>query len=88
MIPNNVNIYFITIRIVVAGNALEMYNTRTNSAPDMLYFLDFCLSRGNDWCMHYRNQPLRRVPEALGEALKTLGKGFAECNTRQRLCRV
>jgi hypothetical protein len=33
---------------------------------------------------HYRNQPLRRVPEALGEALKTLGKGFAECNTRQR----
>jgi hypothetical protein len=24
------------------------------------------------------------VPEALGEALKTLGKGFAECNTRQR----
>jgi hypothetical protein len=51
MIPNNVNIYFITIRIVVAGNALEMYNTRTNSGPDMLYFLDFCLSRGNDWCM-------------------------------------
>jgi hypothetical protein len=33
--------------------------------------------------LHYRNQPLRRVPEALGEALKTLGKGFAECNTRQ-----
>jgi hypothetical protein len=33
---------------------------------------------------HYRNQSLRRVPEALGEALKTLGKGFAECNTRQR----
>jgi hypothetical protein len=24
------------------------------------------------------------VPEALSEALKTLGKGFAECNTRQR----
>jgi hypothetical protein len=24
------------------------------------------------------------VPEALGEALKTLGKGFAECYTRQR----
>jgi hypothetical protein len=37
---------------------------------------------------HYRNQPLRRVPEALGEALKTLGKGFAECptkGTRQRI---
>jgi hypothetical protein len=44
--------------------------------------------------LHYRNQSLRRVPEALGEALKTLGKGFAECNTRQTvhrqrlLCRV
>jgi hypothetical protein len=37
---------------------------------------------------HYRNQSLRRVPEALDEALKTLGKGFAECYTRQRLCRV
>jgi hypothetical protein len=24
------------------------------------------------------------VPEALGEALKTLGKSFAECYTRQR----
>jgi hypothetical protein len=24
------------------------------------------------------------VPEALGKALKTLGKGFAECRTRQR----
>jgi hypothetical protein len=33
---------------------------------------------------HYQNQSLRRVPEALGEALKTLGKGFAECDTRQR----
>jgi hypothetical protein len=33
---------------------------------------------------HYRNRSLRRVPEALGEDIKTLGKGFAECNTRQR----
>jgi hypothetical protein len=33
---------------------------------------------------HYRNQSLCRVPKALGEALKTLGKGFAECDTRQR----
>jgi hypothetical protein len=24
------------------------------------------------------------VPEELGKALKTLGKAFAECNTRQR----
>jgi hypothetical protein len=24
------------------------------------------------------------VPEALGKALKTLGKGFPECRTRQR----
>jgi hypothetical protein len=34
--------------------------------------------------LHYRNQSLCRVPEALGDALKTLGKGFAECDTRQR----
>jgi hypothetical protein len=33
---------------------------------------------------HYRNRRLYRVPEALGKALKTLGKGFAECRTRQR----
>jgi hypothetical protein len=33
--------------------------------------------------IHYRNQSLRRVPEALGEALKTLGKVFADCYTRQ-----
>jgi hypothetical protein len=29
-------------------------------------------------------EALCRVPEALGKALKTLGKGFAECDTRQR----
>jgi hypothetical protein len=34
--------------------------------------------------LHYRNRPLCRVPEALGKALKTLGKGFTECRTRQR----
>jgi hypothetical protein len=33
---------------------------------------------------HYRNRRLCRVPEALGKALKTLGKLFAECRTRQR----
>jgi hypothetical protein len=33
--------------------------------------------------MHYRNRRLCRVPEALGKALKTLGKVFAECRTRQ-----
>jgi hypothetical protein len=33
---------------------------------------------------HYWNQSLRRVSEALGEALKTLDKVFAECYTRQR----
>jgi hypothetical protein len=33
---------------------------------------------------HYQNRRLCRVPEALGKALKTLGKGFAECRTRQR----
>jgi hypothetical protein len=34
--------------------------------------------------MHYRNRRLCRAPEALGKALKTLGKVFAECRTRQR----
>jgi hypothetical protein len=33
---------------------------------------------------HYWNRRLCRVPEALGKALKTLGKLFAECRTRQR----
>jgi hypothetical protein len=43
---------------------------------------------------HYQNQSLCRVPKAFGEALKTFGKGFAECDTRQTvyrqslLCRV
>jgi hypothetical protein len=34
--------------------------------------------------MHYRTQLLCRVSQTLGKARKTLGKGFAECNTRQR----
>jgi hypothetical protein len=34
--------------------------------------------------MHYRKRALCRVPETLGKALKTLGKGFAECDTQQR----
>jgi hypothetical protein len=33
---------------------------------------------------HYWNQPLCRVSRALGKALNTLGKGFAECHTWQR----
>jgi hypothetical protein len=33
---------------------------------------------------HYRNRRLCRVSDALGEALKTLGKLFAECGTQQR----
>jgi hypothetical protein len=33
---------------------------------------------------HYQNQLLYRVSEALGKAWKTLGKDFAECDTRQR----
>jgi hypothetical protein len=32
---------------------------------------------------HYRTQDLCRVSTTLGKALKTLGKGFAGCNTRQ-----
>jgi hypothetical protein len=34
--------------------------------------------------IHYRKRALCRVPETLGKALKTLSKGFAECDTRQR----
>jgi hypothetical protein len=33
---------------------------------------------------HYRKQLLCQVSEALGKAWKTLGEGFAECDTRQR----
>jgi hypothetical protein len=32
---------------------------------------------------HYRNQFLCRVSQTLGNGYFTLGKGFAECNTRQ-----
>ena len=34
--------------------------------------------------MHYRTQLLCRVSQTLGKGYFTLGKGFAECNTRQR----
>jgi hypothetical protein len=40
--------------------------------------------RGKNHGRHYRNRRLCRVLQALGKALKTLGKGFAECRTRQR----
>jgi hypothetical protein len=39
-----------------------------------------CVCR--DMYTHYRNR--RLLPSALGKALKTLGKVFAECRTRQR----
>jgi hypothetical protein len=34
--------------------------------------------------MHYRNQLLCRVSKTHGKGYSTLGKAFAECNTRQR----
>jgi hypothetical protein len=34
--------------------------------------------------IHYRNQLLCRVSQTHGKGYFTLGKGFAECNTRQR----
>jgi hypothetical protein len=34
--------------------------------------------------VHYRNQLLCRVSETHGKGYFTLGKGFAECDTRQR----
>jgi hypothetical protein len=33
---------------------------------------------------HYQKRTLCQVSEALGKAPKILGKGFAECRTRQR----
>jgi hypothetical protein len=33
---------------------------------------------------HYRNRVLCRVSKTLDKGYFTLGKGFAECNTRQR----
>jgi hypothetical protein len=38
----------------------------------------------NSTYIHYRSHPLPRVPQALGEELKTLGEAFPECNTRGR----
>jgi hypothetical protein len=35
-------------------------------------------------CSHYRTQFLCRVSQTLGKGYFTLGKAFAECNTRQR----
>jgi hypothetical protein len=34
--------------------------------------------------IHYRTQLLCRVSQTLGKGYFTLGKGFAECSTRQR----
>jgi len=34
--------------------------------------------------IHYGKHILCRVPKTLGKGLKTLGKAFAECGTRQR----
>jgi hypothetical protein len=34
--------------------------------------------------MHYRNRVLCRVSKTLGKGYFTIGKVFAECNTRQR----
>jgi hypothetical protein len=34
---------------------------------------------------HYRNRVLCRVSKTLGKGYFTLGKAFAECNTRQRI---
>jgi len=34
--------------------------------------------------LHYWKPAICRVPAALGKARNTLGKGFAECRTRQR----
>jgi hypothetical protein len=34
--------------------------------------------------IHYRNRVLCRVSKTLGKDYFTIGKGFAECNTRQK----
>jgi hypothetical protein len=38
----------------------------------------------NNKMTRYQNRRLCQVAEALGKTLKTLGKGFAECRTRQK----
>jgi hypothetical protein len=49
----------------------------------MLFHLLLCITKYILVVLHYRNRALCRVPEALGKAWKTLGKVFAECDTRQ-----
>jgi hypothetical protein len=49
-----------------------------------MFSLDYFIEQTRGYVEHYRNRRLCRVPEALGKALKTLNKGFAECRTRQR----
>jgi hypothetical protein len=51
------------------------------SSENLLLAWHFCLLLCAN---NYRNRTLCRVPEALGKARKTLGKVFAECDTRQR----
>jgi hypothetical protein len=48
------------------------------------YFLPSVFLCRESCSQHYRKRALCRVPEALSKAVKTLGKDFAECRTRQR----
>jgi hypothetical protein len=49
-----------------------------------LYGIVSCSCITMIYIYNYRNQALCRVSEALGKAWKTLGEGFAECDTQQR----
>jgi hypothetical protein len=70
----------------LSGSSLSMFfkegSTHSASAKPSLPST-FSRALGKEVC---RVLPRRlcRVLEALGKALKTLGKGFAECRTRQR----
>jgi hypothetical protein len=49
-----------------------------------MWFLVFLYKWYLVWHTHYRNRVLCRMSNTLGKGYFTLGKGFTECNTRQR----
>ena len=57
--------------------AAQMHITMNKYAGSTKYFQPSLVN-------HYRTQWLCRVPGALGKAQFAIGKGFAECCTRQR----
>jgi hypothetical protein len=62
-----------------------VFGENEGSMTQLLYAIRYDTSHDDAYIsIHYRKRALCWVSEALGKALKTLGKGFAECRTRQR----